>query len=168
MARIYEPQPGALCPVTSYFCTLSHLTFLPFRGRIPPFTAVTAHEYPEHRPTERSPAVERIPGHGTGEDGATSGPGDGRGPLPATEGPKGRPNASEIGWHHEAYALSSQSRGRERFSIPTLRKIGSLKRKPSAPVTSFPAVPPRAGTQDPSPFQEFPPCPEAAWRKESL
>jgi len=88
------------------------LTVLPIWGNITAFTATTAQEYPANRPTERDPTVERVSGNGPGEDGATSGPGDGGGPLPATEGEEEPATGRlEFGWHHEASALSSQTRG---------------------------------------------------------
>ena len=51
--------------------------------------------------TERAPRLKAPTARRTG-DGPTSGPGDGRGPLPATEGLRERPGRSEHGWHHES------------------------------------------------------------------
>lgn len=51
-------------------------------------------------------------GDGPGEDSATSGPGDGRGPPCRNTGSKGRVRTPEFGWHHEVFeTLSSQSQG---------------------------------------------------------
>ena len=54
-------------------------------------------------------------GIGIGEDGATSGPGDGRGPLPATEGKRSVGTALELGWHHEALRSRPSYGMRARF-----------------------------------------------------
>ena len=51
--------------------------------------------------TERAPRLKAPTARRTG-DGPTSGPGDGRGPLPAPEGLRERPGRSEHGWHHES------------------------------------------------------------------
>ena len=62
--------------------------------------------------------AERVLGTGTDEDSATSGPGDGGGSPPATEGKEGRLwKAPEFGWHHEVRfrALVPTSVGQERF-----------------------------------------------------
>ena len=74
-------------------------------------TARTGHKYPP-APPDREDRLRLRADHGQeGEkDGPSSGPGDGRGPLPATEGSKGPPRRAEDGWHHESRALSSHCR----------------------------------------------------------
>ena len=76
---------------------------LPHNPSAPNYDTATTEQVPPTPPHQRRiPQAESIRGRRTG-DGSTSGPGDGRGPLPAPEGPRARPGRAEHGWHHESW-----------------------------------------------------------------
>ena len=93
--------------------------------------------------TERAPRLKAPTARRTG-DGPTSGPGDGRGPLPAPEGPEGA--AALRTWvAPRRQALSSRDKGRERLFAGKRPQKGACRGDYQSPAVSFPI--PRAHTQ---------------------
>lgn len=78
---------------------------------------MTAHEYPVSPGQRETSPAGRVLRKGIGEDGVTSGPGDGRGSSPQQEqkGCSLGERSTEHGWHHENKAFSSRDKGRERL-----------------------------------------------------
>ena len=104
------PRPSLLLPELGIFFVRRGLAPA---TQLHAITAMTEQVPPTPPHQRRIPLAESIRGRRPG-DGSTSGPGDGRGPLPAPEGPRARhPRRTWVAPRKQA--LSSRDRGRKRL-----------------------------------------------------